>query len=118
MEFAREYGALFGLLDPADELVLEKVTEEKDGASFVRYQQVYQGIPVLGGELVVQLDGMKRLLSLSGKVLPKISLSTSPAISAAEAQQEAFCPGCQGIQIFVGPTAKPNHLPCGFTSRP
>ena len=91
MEFAREYGALFGLQDPADELSLEKVTEEKDGASFVRYQQVYQGIPVLGGELIVQLDGMKRLLSLSGKVLPKIEPGRrARVISAADAQQTAY----------------------------
>ena len=33
---------------------------------------MYQGIPVFGGELIVQVDGANNILSANGEVLPNI----------------------------------------------
>jgi len=55
-EAARGYfsvcGPLFGLRNPAEELVVKADHSEDDSRSVIRHQQVYQGIPVLAGELI------------------------------------------------------------------
>ncbi len=56
----------------------------------MRYQQTYQGIPVLGAELIVQLDGAQRLLSMSGEALDGIQVTTTPAVDAQTARLTAL----------------------------
>jgi bacillolysin len=84
------YGSLFGLADPSQELILKNEKAADQGRAFVRFQQVYNGIPVLGGEMIVQLDGSNNLLSANGEILPDISLPTTPTIPAAAAVQSAL----------------------------
>ena len=59
------------------------------GRSSVRFQQVLKGLPVLGGELVVNLDARGRILSASGESEPSSSFSARPAVSAASARRTA-----------------------------
>ncbi|MFL5801278.1 MAG: M4 family metallopeptidase, partial [Roseiflexaceae bacterium] len=88
-QFLGAYGALFGLRDQAQELtVMREVTGE--GHSFVRFQQVYQGIPILGGELIVQVDQARNIVSANGEVLPDLRLDTRPRIDAAAAHARAL----------------------------
>lgn len=87
--YAAEYGALFGLQDPARELRLRSDLASRDGRSFVRFQQVHQGVPVLGGELIIQTDQNQNLLSMNGEVLPSFDLDSAPRIGAAEAEASA-----------------------------
>ncbi len=58
--------------------------------SLVHFQQVYRDVPLLGGELNVQLNSANQLLVSSGEILPKISLDTDPAVSAGEARDSAL----------------------------
>lgn len=88
--FLSTYGKLFGLTDQARELVVMRVKPADRGRSFVRFQQVYQGIPVLGGELVVQLNANKDVISANGEILPEIELDTTPRIDAAAAKEGAL----------------------------
>jgi len=88
--FLSAYGALFGLTDQAQDLVIMREAAPDAQRSFVRFQQVYQGIPVLGGELIVQVDPANNIPSASGEILPDISLSTTPALEAATAVQTAL----------------------------
>jgi len=88
--FLATYGALFGLTDPADELIVMRQTEADRGRSFVRFQQVYQGIPVLGGELIVQLDGERNVVSVGGEMLPDIRVNVVPTVSPEAAQERAL----------------------------
>ncbi len=46
-------GSLFGLDDQAAELVVKRQEKTEDGRSVIRFRQIYQGIPIFGGELVV-----------------------------------------------------------------
>ena len=95
LNFLAGYGGLFGLSDPLNELSVMKtnlVPAEGEGSSarsFVRYQQVYQGIPVMGGELIVQLDAKNDVHSVSGEVLPNLALDTRPRVSAEFAAENA-----------------------------
>ncbi len=88
--FVSQYSKLLGLTDQAQELTIKKEDLTDKARSFVRFQQVYQGIPVLGGELNVQLTNTNDLLSINGEILPDLKLSVSPAISADAAKQSAF----------------------------
>lgn len=53
--FLTVFGDLFGLTDQSQDLSLLRLTTDEAGFQFVHFQQVYQGVPVLGGRLIVQL---------------------------------------------------------------
>jgi Zn-dependent metalloprotease len=93
--FLAEYGALFGLRDQAQELAILRQQEVEGGRAFVRFQQVYQGVPVLGGELIVQLDPDRNVVSANGELLPSTNLPTTdlpiqPTVEAEAAAQTAL----------------------------
>jgi Zn-dependent metalloprotease len=87
--FLSNYGALFGLADQARDLTVMRAPAYA-GQTFVRFQQRYQGIPVMGGELIVQVDGQRDVLAAKGEVLPNLSLNTTPRISVETARQRAL----------------------------
>jgi len=84
------YGPEFGIQNPSGELqVLETQTAE-NGRTITRYQQVYKGIPIFAGELIVNMNGNGDLLSMSGEVSPDLDLDTNPGFSAEDARQAAL----------------------------
>jgi Zn-dependent metalloprotease len=83
--FLGAYGSLFGIGSPEQELVVKKAKRRS-----IKFRQVYQGLPVLAGELVVNLDQKKNVRSVNGEISPEISLSTTPAFSAKEAKAKAL----------------------------
>jgi Zn-dependent metalloprotease len=96
LNFLTYYGEMFGLSDPADQLAVMKTSTLGDAAageverSFVRFQQVHADIPVMGGELIVQMDAHKNVFSINGEVLPNLNLVTTPSINAETARQTAL----------------------------
>jgi bacillolysin len=60
------------------------------GRSVLRFQQVYQGVRVLGGELAVNLDGSKNLLSIGGEALSSPDVSVAPRIESSVARDTAL----------------------------
>ncbi|MFQ5342690.1 MAG: M4 family metallopeptidase [Anaerolineae bacterium] len=88
--FLVTYGQLFGLTDQARELTLMRTRGVDRGRSFVRFQQVYRDIPVLGGELIVQLDADRNIISANGEVLPNLALDSTPRLDAAAARETAL----------------------------
>ncbi len=87
--FLATYGQLFGLQDPAQELVVMRQRAADGGRTFVRFRQVYQGIPVLGGELIVQSDAGRNIVSANGEILPGLELDSRPRVDAETARQQA-----------------------------
>jgi bacillolysin len=83
--FLASYGDAFGIADQAREL---RVTASDDVS--VRFQQLQRGVPVLGGELVVNLDSAGNVRSASGETLPATKLSTTPRIEDAAARSTAL----------------------------
>jgi Zn-dependent metalloprotease len=84
------YGGEFGLADPARELKLLASRKDDNGNDLVRYQQVYNGVPVLAGEMIVNMNAQGQLLSVSGEVSPGLTLDTNPAVTAQAAAQTAL----------------------------
>lgn len=89
--FLNVYGKWFGISDPQQELKLLRSRESLDrGRSSVRFQQNYQNIPVLAGEIIVNFDAAKNVTSVSGKVLPDISLDLTAQVNISTAQTTAL----------------------------
>lgn len=88
--YLSECGSLFGLTDQANDLVVSRQRVTEDGRNVIRFQQNYQGIPVLGGELLMQLNASNNIILVNGNVLPRIKLSTQPDVDAAAAEQAAL----------------------------
>jgi hypothetical protein len=84
------YGPMFGLKVPGEELVLETRADTGRNQEHYRYQQTYQGIPVLAGEIIVNMTKQGELMSVSGEVSPNLSLSIVPQVRAIEARRQAL----------------------------
>ena len=70
-QFMTEYGALFGITDQMRNFQVMSVKGADGERSFVRFQQLYQGIPVLGGEMIVQVDNARNIISANGEILTR-----------------------------------------------
>jgi bacillolysin len=96
--FFSSYGRLFGIRDQASELDLLRSVDGGAASTFVRFQQRYQGVPVLGGELVAQVrDG--GVASASGEALPALSVGTTPAVSPEQALARAVATVAQTYKL-------------------
>src|SRR5687768_1513597 len=90
LALAKRFAPEFGLKNPERDLTEMKANHPGDGRMSVRYQQSYEGIPVLGGELIVKTNENGDLYSINGEVSPDLSLQTQPTIDAAQAKQTAL----------------------------
>jgi len=90
--YMARYGSLFGIEDQKSALRTEGTERayEGDGRSVVSFRQVYKGVPVMAGELNVEVDGENNLLVANGEALPDISLDIRPDVSAKDARQTAL----------------------------
>ncbi|MBI5934898.1 MAG: hypothetical protein HY867_14430, partial [Chloroflexi bacterium] len=83
------YGPQFGLKNPQEELRLTS-TREEEGRGTTKYQQLYQGVPVMAGELIVNTNAQGGLLSINGEVSPDLDIWITPSIDAMLAQAVAL----------------------------
>ncbi|MGZ4739645.1 MAG: M4 family metallopeptidase, partial [Ilumatobacteraceae bacterium] len=83
--FIDHYAPLFGVADPATDLTEQRVFTAESGNSAVRFQQRYAGLPVLAGEVAVQVGADGSVLSTSGETLPGIAVDVTPQVSATVA---------------------------------
>src|SRR6185503_5504897 len=79
-----------GLKNPERELSEIKTKHSDDGRMSVRYQQNYEGVPVMAGELIVNTNANGDLYSMNGEVSPDLSLQTQPTIDSAQARGSAL----------------------------
>ena len=84
-QFMHEYGAMFGIRAQADELVVIKEFESPDGDTMVRFQQMYQNIPVIGAQMNFGISSARTIRSINGEILPRIAINTSPSIGDDQA---------------------------------
>ncbi|WP_139368220.1 M4 family metallopeptidase [Evansella clarkii] len=74
---------------------LELVSEQTDdlGMTHLRFQQVKDGVPVMGHELIVHFDKKGNIQSVNGHYLAEVeqlSADPSPAVTASEALEAAI----------------------------
>ncbi|WP_030749407.1 M4 family metallopeptidase [Streptomyces sp. NRRL F-5135] len=83
-ETARKLG-----LGAQEKLVVRDVVQDVDGTTHTRYERTYQGLPVLGGDLVVASSGAgapKSVSKASTAVLKNVDTTADIAPAAAEKQ--------------------------------
>lgn len=90
MSLIEHFGAEFGILNPAQELKVMRTDHPSGNRVVTHYQQMYKGLPVLAGELIVNTNTNGDLYSIGGKVSPNLSLSITPTISTDDAQKAAL----------------------------
>jgi bacillolysin len=86
--FLAHHGALFGVHDSHAQLQLVGVDKDDLGFSHFRYQQVHQGLPVFGQQLVVHARE-DRITAVGGHVVPNIA-SAEPQLRGQDAAQHAL----------------------------
>jgi uncharacterized repeat protein (TIGR01451 family) len=72
-----------------DELGVLDVSSTPWGGAAVHAQQLVDDVPVLAGELIVNLTAANEILSVSGEALPLGTIDTDPAITRAAAAKAA-----------------------------
>ena len=90
MALAERFGPEFGLRNPAQELTAIRTQQGGDGRVTVRYQQTFEGVPVLGGELIVNTNASGDLYSVNGEVSANLALPTQAALDPEQARLEAL----------------------------
>jgi D-alanyl-D-alanine carboxypeptidase len=83
--FIETYGELFRL-NPRHDLLrpVEVWNSEELVVTNVRLQQYYDGVPVLGAELIVHLNRNHDIEFVNGVFVPELDLNTKPRIGAGE----------------------------------
>lgn len=79
----------WGIRNAYAEFRLRQVVQDTLGQIHVRLDQVYQGVPVFGQQLIVHLDRDGVPQSITGVYLEGIAVSTQPVLSAQEARTVA-----------------------------
>ena len=84
----KSQATLLKLKNPAEELSLMSSTHDEISFDHVRFQQVYQGIPVWGRDLYVHFNAQGSAYLINGTYEPTpVGVETSPAKSPADALQ-------------------------------
>lgn len=87
--FLVRYGSLFGLAEKATDRRVVRSMPAPGRTTFVRYQQLHRGVPVLGAEITVQVGDAGDVISATGEAAPGLELATQPGVTAAAARAEA-----------------------------
>ncbi len=78
-------------LGAKEKLVVRDVLKDRDGTVHVRYERTYDGLPVLGGDLVVQGDHAGEADSVVKATRAAVKPATTTAkVPAAKAEQQAL----------------------------
>ena len=106
--FFREYGTIFGIADADSQLEARGERTDKLGFKHATFQQVHNGVPVFGAELVGHVDGEGRLVAVNGTAVPAITVDTNARQSVDEAGQVALAVVAAGIDSAHGRDASPS----------
>ncbi len=82
--YIKKVSNYFGIQNLTDLIPTEPTTDEL-GMSRVKYHQQYNGIPVIGGELLVHFNKDGAVTLVNGEFASDISISTKPKFSAEAA---------------------------------
>ncbi|WP_375232009.1 M4 family metallopeptidase [Streptomyces sp. NWU339] len=78
-------------LGEKEQLVVRDVLKDRDGTVHVRYERTYDGLPVLGGDLVVQGERAGTAESVVKATRASVKpATTKAAVPAAKAEQQAL----------------------------
>jgi len=116
-QFLEEHKDLFSMANPSGELSTKSTMTDGYGDTHVKMQQMFNGIPVFGHELIFHFDGERNIYAVNGDFMPGIALAdTKPGISAESAIEVAKAK-TRGT-VYRWETELEEMLPQGETWRP
>jgi bacillolysin len=86
--FVNRYGAMFGVADPSADLAQSAVVTSPHGDA-VRFEQRFRGVPVLAGQVAVQIDSGGAVVSTTGEASPRLTVDVRPEIDPSAATASA-----------------------------
>ena len=98
MTFFEENKGAFRMSDPSKELRLNRVDTDNLGMRHVRFEQRYNGLKVIGGELITHFRSSGELRTVAGNFAPEINLDTTPAVAG----QDAVAAAGKDLASFFG----------------
>jgi Zn-dependent metalloprotease len=103
--FMTRYGTLFGIRDAQRGLRIERVTAGGTSGSVVRIGQLVAGRPVIGAELLVQVDGQDNVVSVIGEATASRLATDVPSIDARQAASVGRAHVARGLGLDAGALA-------------
>jgi Zn-dependent metalloprotease len=98
-------------LGAKEKLVVKNVVEDRDGSVHTRYERTYDGLPVLGGDLVVHTSATGATTGVDKATNAVISLrGTTAATSAASATSAALAAAKADGALSPAVTAAPREV--------
>lgn len=88
--FLRQNAGLFGIADAETDLALAQRQAASRGRTILRYQQLYRGVPVLAGDLVVDVSRHLDIVSANGEASPDLAVDIHATVTAAAARSAAL----------------------------
>ncbi|MDM8567209.1 choice-of-anchor D domain-containing protein [Candidatus Halobeggiatoa sp. HSG11] len=88
--FLSVYGSEFGIEDQSTELESVETQTASGDRSFVYLQQKYDVVPIMGGNVRVQMDAVKNILSIQAETLLDVDVEIDPEISSDIASKIAL----------------------------
>ena len=86
MGFLQERGHLFGITDPARELVWQRAFLDRHGGLHTTYEQVFHGVPVFAGVIKIHQNSDSAVVAANGDFFPiHPGLDTTPVLAPDEA---------------------------------
>ncbi len=76
---------VYKLSNVAADMQVSRIVEDDLGMRHIRFQQHYEGLPVIGQEMMAHFGSDGVLKTVNGILEPKIKLETTPSIQSAEA---------------------------------
>ncbi len=81
--------SLYRIRDAAGEFSVKRADADAQGYHHVRMKQLFGGLRVVGGELIVHFDAQNTPYQVNGRYFPGLALDTQPAITPEQAAAAA-----------------------------
>ncbi|MCF3961947.1 M4 family metallopeptidase [Streptomyces fuscigenes] len=98
-------------LGSQEKLVVKDVVQDADGTTHTRYERTYQGLPVLGGDMVVATSAAGATTSVDRASKASLKgVSTTAAVAPAAAQKQALSAAAAAGSSKSAPDAAPRKV--------
>ena len=97
-------------LGSGQELRVKSVVTDKDGTKHVRYERTFNGLRVIGGDLVVARTATGATRSVRWNAARSVGVATSPALTVAQARTAARAGSAASSSLVVYATGAGGRL--------
>ena len=88
-------------LGSGQKLVVKNVVTDQDGTSHVRYERTYNGLKVIGGDLVVERTAAGATRSVRWNATKSVDVATAPTLTPGQARSAARASSAAGSALVV-----------------